>query len=67
MEERIALSLDFAETPTTDGMLGLAKKGVKWFYYDSTYLSNGEVDKSAFDDLVTIEYTDGPIMIFRIS
>jgi hypothetical protein len=67
MEERIELSLDFAESPTTDGMLRLAKKGVKWFYYDSTYLLNGQLGKAALDDLVKIEYTDGPVMIFRIS
>ena len=67
MEERIELSLDFAESPTTDGMLRLAKKGVKWFYYDSTYLLDGQLGKAPLDDLVKIEYIDGPVMIFRIS
>lgn len=67
MNERIDISLDFAEAPTSEGILRLAENGVKWFYYDSTFLSNDEMSRSAFGDLVTIEYVNGPVMIFRIT
>ena len=67
MNERIDMSLDFADAPTIDGIRRLAEQGIKWFYFDSTYLSNGEASKSALNELVTFAYTNGPVIIFRIA
>ncbi len=66
MNDRIAISIRFSQSPNSDDLLQLRKYGVSWIVIDESFLKNGVLTDSDWTNFGTVRYHKDGIAIIEL-